>query len=339
VTAYTFHDLTLDVEQDAVEIPTGLTELLQHHSFVRSPAPVTRPSLRLSARVNATCRREVPRTARRVFGADDFCGLAEGFSGFDGGDDFYLTDERSSFHLRLPQGEGHARLHPSFLAKPPLLKQAFWVFGLVKLLRYLGAYGLHAAGVVMPDQGGLLAVGQSGSGKSTIAMELIRQRWSYLSDDSVLLRNRAEGVEALAFRKDPYIDADAGPKYPDLPLGPVTRDAFGRDKRRVCVDDAFPERRTARCWPRVLLFCRIVPVAQSTLRPLDRLAALKTLLGQSGPLLFDPQTMPQHLEVLKRLLQQTATVELEAGLDLHHDPRGLIDLLAGALRVGPCLGS
>ena len=281
MTAYIFHDLTLDVEQESAEIPTGLTELLQHLSFVRTSAPLTEPSLRVSARVNAAYGGEVPRTARRMFGAADFCGVEGGFSGFDGGDDFYLTDERSSFHLRLLRGEGHARLHPSFFAKPPILKQAFWVFGLVKLLRYLGVYGLHAAGVVMPDRGGLLAVGQSGSGKSSIAMELIRQRWGYLSDDSVLLRSRAAGVEALAFRKDPYIDADAGPKYPDLPLGPVTRDAFGRDKRRVCVDEAFPERRMDRCWPRVLLFCRIVPVARSALRPLDRLAALKTLLGQS----------------------------------------------------------
>ena len=37
--------------------------------------------------------------------------------------------------------------------------------------------------------------------------------------------------------------------------------------------------------------------------------------------------MPNHLEVLKRLIQQSATYELRAGLDLYHDPMTLIRLL------------
>jgi hypothetical protein len=42
--------------------------------------------------------------------------------------------------------------------------------------------------------------------------------------------------------------------------------------------------------------------------------------------------MEQHLEVLKRLVQQTATYELQAGLDLYRDPMTLVRLLTEAAR-------
>jgi hypothetical protein len=84
------------------------------------------------------------------------------------------------------------------------------------------------------------------------------------------------------------------------------------------------------CLPRVLLFSRIVPNPYSTLRPLDRVTALKCLLSQSGPQLFDRDTMGQHLEILKQLVQQAALYELHAGLDLYPDRGTLVSLLAEA---------
>ena len=44
----------------------------------------------------------------------------------------------------------------------------------------------------------------------------------------------------------------------------------------------------------------------------------------------DQSTMAQHVEVLKTLLYQTKTYELQAGLDLHQDPLTLERLLAQA---------
>lgn len=51
-----------------------------------------------------------------------------------------------------------------------------------------GLYMLHAAGVIMPGSDGALAiVGQSGSGKSTIAAQLVAQGASLLGDDSLAI--------------------------------------------------------------------------------------------------------------------------------------------------------
>jgi hypothetical protein len=265
--------------------------------------------------------------AREVFQAD-------GFSGLESGDDFYLTDGSSSFRLQMGRGRGEACLTCSFGEKPALLQRTFWAFGLLKLLRPLGFYSLHAAGVVSRQGQGLLIVGGSGCGKSTLTLGLLRQGWGCVSDDAVLLRRQPAGVEALACRKDVYVNADAAPAYADLPLQEEGSDATGRRKRRVCTDKAFPRQQVATCLPCVLLFSRIIPGTHSALHPLGRSTALGELLTQSGPQLFDRTTMPAHLEVLTRLLQQSATYELLAGRDLYHDPLTLEHLLREAEGAG-----
>lgn len=327
---YAFHDLTLEVKHEGQETGKELAQLLQELSFVRISALTRQPSLYLSVRLHDQGLR-VPALAREVFRANGICGLAAG-------EDFYLTNGSSLLHLQPLQGHGEAQLAPAFFAKPLILQVDFLAFGLVKLLRPLGLYGLHAAGVVTPEGLGLLIVGESGSGKSTLATGLIRQGWGYLSDEVVLLRLQSEGVEALALCKGFYVTASAVVAYADLPLGEEIAANSGGRKRRIGIEDAYPGQYVSGCLPRVLLFSRIVPQAHSSLLPLGRLNALKHLLVQSGPQWFDRGTMAQHLEVLKRLMQQSAVYELRAGRDLYQNPLTLVRLLAEAEGEGRWLG-
>jgi hypothetical protein len=211
-----------------------------------------------------------------------------------------------------------------------MLQRNFWAFGLLKLLRPLGLYSLHAAGVVSPHGVSLLLVGASGCGKSTLALGLVRQGWGYLSDDAVLLRRQAAAVEVYACRKPFYVNADVAAGYADLPLGEEVPDTAGERRRRVHIEQAFPGQAVSKSRPQVVLFPRIVPQLHSTLHPLDRLNALRDLLAQSGPQLFDRRTMGQHLDVLKSLVQQTATYALWAGRDLYRQPGRLLHLLREA---------
>jgi hypothetical protein len=63
---------------------------------------------------------------------------------------------------------------------------------------------------------------------------------------------------------------------------------------------------------------------------MDHVSALEILLSQSAPQLFDRGTMGAHLELLKRLLQQSEVCELNAGIDLYHEPAKLIQLIRKA---------
>lgn len=174
---------------------------------------------------------------------------------------------------------------------------------------------------------GCLIIGASGSGKSTLTIGVIRQGWSYLSDDAVLLRRQPDGVAALAWRKHISVDAAAAAAFADLPLGRAMENLEGRRKRRVGIEAVYPGQQVAGCLPRVLLFSRLMPHAPSAVVPVDPANALKHLLAQSHPTSFDRSTMAQHLQVLTHLLQQATSYELRVGLDVYQDPRRLVQLL------------
>ena len=262
-----------------------------------------------------------------------------GFLGLAVEHEFYLTDGTSLLRIRPQQGQGYAQLAPDFFAMAPHTQQRFWMYGLLKLLRPLAAYWLHAAGVVSREGLGILIIGASGTGKSTLTIGLTRQGWCYLSDDALLLRRQSDGVVALAWRRHASVDTAAAAVYADLLLSDEAADSTGKHKRRTDIEKSYPGQHVASCLPRVLLFSRIVPHAPSALVPLDRPTAFKQLLAESGPPLFDRTTMAQHLDVLTHLLQQATPYELRAGLDLYREPGRLMQLLAavdGGTRCPGC---
>jgi hypothetical protein len=289
------------------------------------------PSLSLSIRPR-NGEPNFPATAREVLNAD-------GFRGLENGSDFYLTDGASLLHLDYEKRRGEARLAPSFFRKPLLLRQNFWAFGLLKLLRQEGIFSLHAAGLIADDGKGVLLIGESGSGKSTLAIGLIRRGWRYLSDDAVLLQSRPEGVEALPLRRHFYVDSAAAGEYADLGFGGERPDRSGGRRKRVAVEAAYPGQRVPACTPRLLLFPRIVSQTHGVLIPLDRLDALRRLVAQSGSQLFDRATSARHLAVLRELVRQAAAYELVAGSDLKKDPMELVRLLGEAKGEKQCPAS
>jgi hypothetical protein len=317
---YSCHGLTLEVEQHGPRDEPVLERFLEGLWWVRTADGVRRPRLRLSISLHDRGLR-VPRGIQPMSGLDGFQGLAVEH-------EFYLTDGRSLLHVQPRRGQGSAQLAPDFFARPLHSQQLFWMFGLLKLLRPLGAYWLHSAGLVSREGVGILIIGGSGGGKSTLTIDLIRQGWSYLSDDALLLHRQPAGVAALAWRKHVSVDAAAAGAYADLPLGDEAADSTGGRKRRVEIEEVYPGQLVASCLPRVLLFSRVMPHAPSAVMPLDRPTALKQLLAQSGPPLFDHATMAQHFELLTRLLQQATPYELSAGLDIYQKPGRLLQLLA-----------
>jgi hypothetical protein len=328
---YTFQELTLEVTHAEPAYAHDVAQLLQELSWVGGTPTGQSPTLRFAVHQH-TRALGVPAQARCVFRAEGFCGA-------ELEDAFYLTDGASLLHLQPMQGQGTAHLAPTFRALPRVVQDHFWAFGLLKLLRPLGFYSLHAAGVVPAHGQGILIIGASGSGKSTLALGLLRQGWGYLSDDAVLLREQPHGITALACRKHWYVDARTAARYADLPYGDEEPETHGGWKRRILLADAYPEQQVTACLPRMLLFPRLVPSAPSAIRPLDRLSALQSLLAQSGPQLFDRRTMTAHLEVLKRLVQQAACYALHAGCDLYEQPGLLGHLLAQATGEAQWLAS
>ncbi len=320
VTSYRWHDLSLAVHADEPGAARELAQTLGELSWVRDDTPMLMPMLSLSVHwPSSTCH--PPETACPMF-------QAEGFQGFECGDDCYLTDGTSQWHLRLRQGQGEAWLGPDFAEKPAHLRRRFWAFGMLKLLRPLGVFSLHAAAVVSTEGRGILIVGAPGSGKSSLTLGLLQRGWSCLTDDAVLLRQQSDEVEALACRQDAYVNAADAARYGDLPWGEAVPDGAGGCKRRLCLSATYPGQIVSRDVPQVVLITHISQGRQTLLRSLDRVQCLRQLLAQSGLHLFDRPTMGAQLAVLTRLLHQADIYALHAGWDLYEEPLILRDRLA-----------
>ena len=329
---YRFHDLTLDVEPE-LERRANLMRLWADLSWRQTTALPGEVERSFSLRLH-DCPLNLPHAARPLF-------TTESFRGFEHEGEFYLTDGDSLLHIQ-PPARGRAYLAPSFFRKIAPMQDNFWTYGLMKLLRFSGCYCLHAAGLVSPRGTGVLVVGASGSGKTTMTLSSIRHGWRCLSDDAVLLRRTgspiqagghsasARTITALALRTDLYVDAEAAPMHRDLVLGKEVPDGTGGRRRRVYLDSAGSRQRADACTPRLLVLPRITGLERSELSRVDTVSAFKLLLAASGPQLWDSGTMAHHMNVLRELVRQAVAYELRAGLDVCRDPSSLLDRLQQA---------
>ncbi|WP_054684641.1 serine kinase [Rhodothermus marinus] len=208
-----------------------------------------------------------------------------------------------------------------------------FAFGLVLavslLLREKGWFGLHAAGLVWRNSGVLL-VGRSDSGKSTLAYSLVRRGWSYLTDDAVLVHRSGEDVVAVSFREDFGLDPESVRYFPEVAACP-DRQPTDPAKLRVRMDRLHPGRFQPRCRPVLLIFPELADIPESRLVPLRRSEAFGRLV-QASLLLgrADDPAERRLLDVMGRLVRQAPAYLLEAGPDLLDRPGRLEQMLAAA---------
>lgn len=205
-------------------------------------------------------------------------------------------------------------------------------FVVLLLLQHRNLFAVHAAALRRTKEShGVLIIAESDSGKSTLTMNLIRQGWHFLSDDSVVLRLQQKGgarrVETRSLRRDFALDPDAADLFPDLPKysEPLFTDP---NKWRVAIDEMFPGQRAKHCIPKVLLFPMLVERGESEFIPLKPREALLQLMNQSSFLAATPEVASQHLEVLRTLVEQACSYRLLAGNDIKNDGTALKNLFA-----------
>ena len=205
-------------------------------------------------------------------------------------------------------------------------------FALLALLDGAGRYPLHAAALVAPTGEGVLLVGPSDAGKSTMTLHLVRAGWAFLTDDSVLVRRTSGGaVEAVPFRRDFGLDPDAAALFPEL-AGTAAAQPTDAAKWLVDGDALYPTRRAEACRPALLVFPRIVPGrATSALAPLRAPEALLGLIPQASFFHADAAFAAAPLGVLRALAGQARAVRLDAGADVHRDGAALAAYLAAEL--------
>lgn len=190
-------------------------------------------------------------------------------------------------------------------------------------MRRCGLYELHAAGAVEPETGaGVLFVGPSGSGKSTTATQLAAAGWQYLSDDTLLLCDAVEHVEARALRRvfavtRPTTATRALAGHEEHLSAPTY---FDPDKLRFEPESIFPGGFRESCVPRVIFFPTVTREPESRTRRLSQADAMARLIRMCPWAGYDKPSARAHLGALARLARQAESHELRAGTDLLGDP-------------------
>ncbi|WP_420456082.1 hypothetical protein [Rubrivirga sp.] len=216
--------------------------------------------------------------------------------------------------LDLAAGTVDVLVRRARLGEAGLEVQAHLVVSLSVLLRDRGLFALHAAALTS-DAGGLLVVGPSDVGKSTLSYNLVRAGWRFVSDDSVALGRSERGVEARSLRRAFGLDADAAERFPEIEAH--ARPQMGEpDKWSVDVAALHPQREAEVCLPRLVVFPTITDAPVSSVEPLPVGDAFVQLVGQSPLRDADDGRVADHHALLADLLRQARPALLRAGTDL-----------------------
>jgi len=187
----------------------------------------------------------------------------------------------------------------------------------------IGVTPVHC-GCVVKGGSGLLLGGESGAGKSTMALSLSRNGFSYLSDDCTYLSRNGTGVRAWGLPTPVKLLPDAASHFPELvSLDPVLS-LNGEWALNVDPTEISNVERCLSCTPRWLVFLERKVDSPPVIKPLSSREAASRLvadLEMMPPLIFDQYEF--QLETINRLVDRECWV-------VRHDlrPEPLARLLA-----------
>jgi hypothetical protein len=204
-------------------------------------------------------------------------------------------------------------------------------YALSAALRRRRLFELHSAAVVHPESGaGVLIVGPSGSGKSTQTVHLAAAGWPFLTDDVLLLREEADGIQAWPLRRSFAITSETLAASRFL----QTRTSFDPvalqddDKSLFVPHGVFTAGFRNHCVPGTLFFSELSGGSRSRVSRVSPGEAMARLIRMSPWSCYDRATAAAHLSVLSALARQTRAYSLVAGTDLL-DPETSTTLIAG----------
>lgn len=239
--------------------------------------------------------------------------------------------EYDAHWVTLHQGHGTGTIGAPFWEEPIVLQRDFWQRIFFLLSRSANCHMLHANALLPPDPaatGGVLLVGDCGSGKTTLTMSLLAAGWRYVTDDSVLLQSTAAGAMGHAVRRGFAATQQTVAAWPWLAPALATGIELNRWKTLVDLDGLFTGRYVPDCRPGFIVFPTIANAPQSTLHPLSTMETFTTLIGQprSG-LLVEQAAAPQLLKLYQTLAGQCRGYQLSSGIDVFQEPARVSELL------------
>jgi hypothetical protein len=223
-------------------------------------------------------------------------------------------------------GEARFRVGEGGADDLELYSQTLFTICLLELMKPLGRFGLHAAGVSL-DGAGLLIAGPSGVGKSTLAvllLQALRSRAGFLGDDMLFLRQGSGEIVVLGWPE--AINVGGWTRRMVSGLESRVHEAASNGRKEnisaAAISGASPAFEAV---PAVIVLPRLTGRDRSTITPMSRDEALFELAP--NVLLTESASSGAHLALLASLARSCPCYRLDAGSDLDRLPHLLLGLM------------
>jgi hypothetical protein len=205
----------------------------------------------------------------------------------------------------------------------PAIQIAIFHFALTELLKRHGLYTIHAT-ALEKDGCGFLMPGQSGQGKTTCCISLLRSGYRFLADDHPFVRETDGQLELLSFPEKIDVTDTTIAFFPELQQanGHLHQ---GLIKRYFYADDLYPGAKIDRCKPAFMILPQVIDGPHSYLEPLPKREVLEELLPQ-GLLVFDKEIAQLQFRTLTHLVEQASCYRLYSGANVCELPQ-IVDTL------------
>lgn len=206
-------------------------------------------------------------------------------------------------------------------------EESFSLLGasIIEVLKYYGLYFLHAAALYV-NKVAYLITGDSGSGKTTTSLSLVREGFQYVSDDSLFLSDSKGEITVSPMYQYFHVDEDLSKHFPEISGGKAPKIPEGT-KVPIDISRFYPGSFIPVLRPDVIIFPKIISEERSMLNPLSQTESYKKLLKQTS-LPADKNISRDQLRILEKLVKQTKGFELLSGRDIYEDSKLLIGLLS-----------
>jgi hypothetical protein len=203
--------------------------------------------------------------------------------------------------------------------------ESFFHYALAELLKRNNMFTLHATALEYHGRG-LLIPGNTGCGKTTTLLALLRSGYRYLSDDHPVLWDSGTRLELWAAPMKIDVTEQTIAFFPEL------RDAMsgllrqGAYKKSFQLEDIYSDSAGQSCEPVMILFPHVTNMSHSCLEPLPKSRALELLIPQQS-LVYDDEAAGREFQALSKLVQQAACYRLHFGQDVLDLPNLITPLL------------